>query len=83
MDNKKNLTEVKLTKEIREVTFDGSNPAPLGMPQKALKLVLKPTFGAILSGAGFFPSTVGMEKYGISFQMIQFVLFYPRSLEVT
>ena len=46
MDNKKNLTEVKLTKEIREVTFDGSNPAPLGMPQKALKLVLKPTFGA-------------------------------------
>ena len=46
----------------------------LGCPKRPLNWY-KTNIWGILSGAGFFPSTVGMEKYGISFQMIQFVTF--------
>ena len=43
---------------MKWATVDGQNPAPLGMPQKVKKLVLKTSIWGILSDAGLFPSTV-------------------------
>ncbi len=40
--------------------FDGKNPAPLVMPE-TLFLGAKKLFSGIVSGAGFFPSTVCQE----------------------
>ena len=50
-------------------TVDGKNPAPLRMPENVLIYRGKSNISGIISGAGFFPSTVLSLSFRKPFQL--------------